>query len=221
MATRGRLGGSLASVAVVALVLATAGPTRADGLGDIIALLEQFLEVARSLPGAESDAQLARLLAIIGEAERSYLRLQSLERSLDTLYPDRPDAVAPDPALEAAREHMLDRKARVDEAMTLAATVAQQRAAADLQLAALHAANLSPASIVAALQIGNEFLHQLNASVETLTEVQMELGQVDADQHAMEDWSRQQSNAWVRAHNPGGFWEGDRRWQPQYAHRAF
>jgi hypothetical protein len=37
----------------------------------------------------------------------------------------------------------------------------------------------------------------------------------------MEDWERQQTNAWLREHYPNGFWTGSRTWRPDVIRRGF
>lgn len=97
--------------------------------------------------------------------------------------------------------------------------MATQRPLADARLAALQAANLSPVSIVAALQVGDEFLHALNGSVETPTRVVTGQGQLEADQRMVEDWERQRANAWPKEYYPNGFRTEARTWRPDVIRR--
>jgi hypothetical protein len=211
----------ITAASVVMLAVAQPRPARAGGIDEVIDLLEQYLEVLDAVPDAAFQEQLGQLRAIIGGARRSYLELVRLKRALEELYPDNPDIFAIERVLEAVEERMEDRKERVEEAMTTAATVAATRPLVDARLTALHVLNLSPASIVAALQIGNELLHQLGTSLETLTRVTLEASQLEADQRMMEDWERQQSNAWMMEHYPNGLWDGDRTFEPEYLRRNF
>jgi hypothetical protein len=54
-----------------------------------------------------------------------------------------------------------------------------------------------------------------------LTRLTAELGQLEADQRAQEDWSRIQANSWMQEHYRGGFWTGTRTWTPTTFRRHF
>jgi P-type conjugative transfer protein TrbJ len=190
-------------------------------LGNIIEILLVIIQAAGELPEDPSEAQLRQLAELLGVADRTYLRLDSLRPALDELYPDEPEITTADGAIEHARLRHEDRQGRILEAMELAATIAGQRADIDARLAALTALNRSPAGNLAAGQIGNEAALQAAASVEMLTRLTAELGQLEADQRAQEDWSRLQSNTWMQEHYRGGFWTGTRTWTPGTFRRSF
>jgi hypothetical protein len=190
-------------------------------LDNIIDILLVIIETAQELPEDSSQLQLADLNRIIGTAQRTYLRLERLARSLEDLYPDEPDIVSLAAALEHAVLRHEDRQDRILEAMELAATITEQRPEIDARLTALRALNLSPAGNLATQQIGNEATLQVASSVEMLTRLTAELGQLEADQRAQEDWSRIQANSWMEEHYRGGFWTGTRTWTPTTFRRNF
>ena len=190
-------------------------------LEEIIEILLIVVHTAEQLPDDPTKLQLADINRVIGTAQRTYLRLERLARSLKDLYPAEPEILS----LEAALEHALlrheDRQDRILEAMELAATIAEQRPEIDARLAALRALNLSPAGNLAAGQIGNEATLQVASSIEMLTRLTAELGQLEADQRAQEDWSRIQANSWMEEHYNNGFWTGSRTWAPVTFQRDF
>jgi P-type conjugative transfer protein TrbJ len=190
-------------------------------LTDIIAILQVIIQTAGTLPEDPTQLQLADLNQIVGAAQRTYLRLERLGQSLQQLYPDQPDIRSLAAALQHAALRHADRQDRILEAMELAATIAEQRTAIDARIAALRALNLSPAGNLAAGQIGNEAVLQVASSIEMLTRLTAELGQLEADQRAQEDWARIQANSWMKEHYKGGFWTGTRTWTPGTFRRNF
>ena len=190
-------------------------------LDSIIEILLVIIATAEELPDDPTQLQLADLNRIIGTAQRTYLRLERLAGSLEDLYPDEPDILSLAAALEHAVLRHQDRQDRILEAMELAATITEQRPEIDARLTALRALNLSPAGNLAADQIGNEATLQIASSVEMLTRLTAELGQLEADQRAQEDWSRIQANSWMQEHYRGGFWTGTKTWTPATFHRNF
>jgi len=190
-------------------------------LEQIIEILLVVVQAAEQLPDDPTRLQLADLNRVIGTAQRTYLRLERLAQSLEELYPDEPDILSLAAALEHAALRHEDRQDRILEAMELAATIAEQRPEIDARLDALRALNLSPAGNLAVGQIGNEATLQVASSIEMLLRLTAELGQLEADQRAQEDWSRIQANGWMEEHYKNGFWTGPRTWAPVTFRRDF
>lgn len=216
----------LAGSVGAALLLATAVPAQADltdgeirqaiqdAVEEIFApIIEAIITPVADLPVGLAREQLGRLLALIGLAPRSYLPDGA---DLDELFPDDPMIYAPDEASFHAEERSTDRKQRVEEAMGVAAGVTAAIPAERAQLVALDGLNQSPASIFAGIQIGNAIGLSAAEALQAQNALLAELGQLEADQRAQEDWSRRQYDHWARHHyGASGYWQGARAWRPE------
>jgi P-type conjugative transfer protein TrbJ len=208
---------------MVALLLGTAHPARANlSMGDITDairhalehFIEQVITKADNLPAGLLQAELDRIMAAIGGTQNGYLGPAGA--NLDALFPDQPEIDAPDDASQHDAARLEDRKARVAEAMTVASGITQEIPANERQLDTLQALNASPAGIFATLQVGNEIALSTATSLQKQNALLAELGQIDADQHAQEDWARRQQDQWDRNHyGASGFWSGARSWTPE------
>lgn len=193
----------LASVAAGALFLALpqakADLTDGDFDAGVDAIIEALIDVV------EVPAWVGRLLELLGLIGGGNSYLGPGGADLGVLYPSSPRIGSPNDGLDYGSLRYEDRQARVTEAMDVAAEVMTQLPFNALELKTLQAANLSPVSVVAALQVGNEInlrtvetLHQQNG-------ILAELGQLEADQRAKEDYDAFAFNAWKRAHYPQGW----------------
>jgi P-type conjugative transfer protein TrbJ len=208
---------------MVGLLFGTAPPAHADlSMGDITDairhalehFIEQVITKADNLPASLLQAELDRIMAAIGGTESSYLGPDGAE--LDALFPDQPEIDAPDEASQRDTARLEDRKARVAEAMRVASGITQEIPTNERQLDTLQALNTSPAGIFASLQVGNEIALSTATSLQKQNALLAELGQIDADQHAQEDWARRQQDQWDRHHyGTSGFWSGARSWTPE------
>lgn len=219
---KGRVRKLLLAGATSLLLLTTplTRPARAADLGDILEILERMIELIDTLPEDPTGGILTQLRDLVGQAQRSYLELSKLERALQDLYPEAVFATV-DAIMEHIKRRQEDREDRVREAMRLAAQVMEQRALVDARILALTALNRSPVGILAGIQLNTEATLQVASSLETLTRLTAELGQLEADQRLMEDWQRQKAAEWSREHYPGGYWTGPRTWQPDIMQRNF
>lgn len=194
----------LAAAAAGTLVLALS-PAKAD-ISDAVfeegidAIVESLLEAA-DLPAWVS--QLLALLGIIGGAENSYLGPGGAD--LGVLYPTTPPLGSPEEGIEYGTLRYEDRQARVTEAMDLTSTVMQQLPFNAAELKILQAANLSPLSVVAALQIGNEVNIRTAEALNKQNSILAELGQLEADQRAKEDYDAYALNTWKQEHYGEGW----------------
>jgi hypothetical protein len=196
----------LASVAAGAL-LVTRPQARADisdaeyqaGIEEIIEAILTYVDVPAWVN------QLLVLLGLIGHGN-SYLGPGGAD--LGVLYPSVPDIGSPNQGLDYGDLRYEDRQARVTEAMDVAARVMTQLPFNALELKTLQAANLSPVSVVAAIQIGNEISLRTTEALHKQNSILAELGQLEADQRMKEDYDAYAFAAWKRRHYPQG-WLGE------------
>lgn len=204
----------LAPIAAGALFLALpqakAGLTDGDLDAGVDAILEALVAYVDVPPWLN---QLLALLGIVGQAENSYLGPGGPD--LEVLYPSSPRIGSPNDGLGYGRLRHQDRQARVTEAMDLAATMMAQLPVDALELKALQAANLSPVSVVAALQVGNEINLRTAEALHRQNGILAELGQLEADQRAKEDYDAHAFAAWKRAHYPQGWLSAPATFAPE------
>lgn len=199
----------LAGTAAVALLLAPA-KARADVFSDILDALTEVQE--GDLEGLAW--QLLGYFGIYGSAIRSYLATG--QQVWNELFPDEPDYLTVDEATRYADERLEDRKSRVEEAMGVASLIVQQQPVNQLKMAALQAANVSPVSLFAAIQIGNEMEAEGVLATHKMNGLLAELGQLEADQRLAEDWERVMAAEWIEAHyEDNAYWAGERTWEPE------
>lgn len=195
----------LASVAAgalfVALPQAKADLTDGDFDAGIDALIEALIAVVDVPVWVD---RLLELLGLIGGGN-SYLGPGGAE--LGVLYPSSPRIGSPNDGLDYGSLRYEDRQARVTEAMDVAAEVMTQLPAHALKLKTLQAANRGPESVVAALQVGNEVALRTAEALHQQNSLLAELGQLEADQRAKEDYDAFAFAAWKRAHYPQGWLE--------------
>lgn len=197
----------LAGAAGLALLPA---PAQASDLGDIVdALTEAYDGDLTSL-----IYQLAAFFGIYGQAPNSYLGPSGAD--LDVMFPDDPDYVTVGDAKWYAAERLADRKGRVDEAMRVASTIITQQPFDSAENSTLVAANVSPVSLFAAIQLGNEGEFANGRQLMKMNGLLAELGQLEADQRAAEDWERVMAYKWAKYHyQDSAFWTGERTWRPE------
>lgn len=193
----------LASVATGALLLAPP-QAKADisdseyqaGIDAIIEAILTYVEVPAWV------SELLALLGLIGN-DNSYLGPGGAD--LEVLYPSNPDLGSPNEGIAYGDLRYEDRQARVTEAMDVAARVMSQLPFDALELQTLQAANISPASLVAAIQIGNEIDLRTAETLNKQNSILAELGQLEADQRMKEDYDAYAFAEWKRRHYPQGW----------------
>lgn len=199
----------LAGTTALALTL-TPAQARADALSDIADAVTKAQE--GDLEGLVS--QLLSYFGIYGRAACSYLGMDY--GCWRTLFPDDPHYVTVDDAAWYADARLEDRKERTEEAMDVASTIVLQQPRNAAKLATLQAANVSPVSLFAAIQIGNAIEVESTAALHKQNGLLAELGQLEADQRMVEDWERVMARAWVEKHyEDSAMWSGEKQWAPE------
>ncbi len=98
----------------------------------------------------------------------------------------------------------------------MAQLVVAQQPLNQLKMAALQAANVSPVSLFAAIQIGNEMEAEGVIATHKLNGLLAEFMQMEADQRLVEDHEGVLAKAWVEEHfKDSAVWSGEKRWEPE------
>jgi hypothetical protein len=193
----------LASVAAGALLLALP-QARADiSDGEYQAGIDALLDAI--LTHVDLPAWVNQLLALLGLIGGGNSYLGPGGADLEVLYPSNPDLGSPNEGIGYGDLRYQDRQARVTEAMDVAAEVMTQLPFNALELKTLQTANLSPASLVAAIQIGNEINLRTTEALHKQNAILAELGQLEADQRMKEDYDAFAFADWKRQHYPQGW----------------
>lgn len=162
-------------------------------------------QVNMPMPGEEIHG----IAGVIGHGDNSYLGPDGPD--LAVLYPPEPDLRTVDDGEAYLLQREQDRRARVEEAMQTAATITTALPEAAARLEVLTALNRSPVSILGAAQLGAEASLEVARALHAQNGLIAELGQLQADEAAKQDWDRRAYDAWWSAHNPDGQWQGTRR----------
>jgi hypothetical protein len=216
--------------AACVLALVAAGPVRADSFDDFLddlkdELVDTFFEAwdawLESIedylfkPQADMPSpgeEIHGIAGVIGSADNSYLRPDGAD--LGVLYPeDGPRTI--DDGQEYAEQRRQDRLLRVDEAMRVASTIAAGLPATAERLDALDALNHSPASILGAAQLGAKAGLETARAVNQLAGVVAELGQLQADEAARQEWVARESQR-TSMERIGPLWTGERRFSTEF-----
>lgn len=199
----------LAGATATTLLLAPS-KAQADALSDIVDAVTKAQE--GDLEGLAY--QMLSYFGIYGSAIRSYLRRG--QAYWDIMFPDDPDYVTVGDAKWYSNERLEDRKSRVEEAMDVASLIIEQQPVNQLKMTALQAANVSPVSLFAAIQIGNEMEAEGVIATHKMNGLIAELGQLEADQRIAEDWERVMAFKWAKYHyQDSAFWTGMKTWNPE------
>jgi hypothetical protein len=147
---------------------------------------------------ADVVAQLREIFALIGSADYSYLPDGA---DFDPLYPDdMEDILTPVGAARHVERRDTARKARVEEAMAVAAQATAAMPANAIHLEALRFLNESPASVMAGIQFATEAGIATAKGIQQQIAVLAEIGQVIVDEHVQDDYGRRYAVEWACNH---------------------
>ncbi len=177
-------------LAGAAALLLTATPVRADVLDDI---LDAVTEYGDDVVGSAIGTTWAQIMRWIGPYLQYYQKIAEL-------FPDNPDWVTPGDVKWRLGRGYEQAKEMAREALEKGVGVMTHSAGSSLRNDALKAANVSPVSLFAAIQIGN----QIEAEAVDATNLQNnQLSQLikdNADQKLVEAFQSKQAYEYLRYH---------------------